>query len=147
MEQFDARLEELAIDCDYGNCIKDRLKEQLINGVRDNAFKKKLLGSMDNSLTDFLKKARTFKQVAQDVRSSRQGESSFSGTHFVKQSRAYTSKLTRLPANISRSPAGFWNSAKTSRAHQTVGNQPFWPCPRCGGLWHFAESYWYRDKE
>lgn len=78
VEQFDARFRELAIGCNYGNSFKDSFNEQFINGVKEDALKMKLFGSEEDSLADHLKEARAFKQVARDVRSSRQIDSSFS---------------------------------------------------------------------
>lgn len=39
VEQFDVCLRELAIDCEYGGSLDDRLKQQLINGVKNDALK------------------------------------------------------------------------------------------------------------
>jgi hypothetical protein len=147
VEQFDARLRELAIDCDYGGSLEDRLKEQLINGVREDALKKKLLGSEEDSLADLLKKARTFEQVARDVRSSRQSDSASSDAHYVQQARAPTSKSTRPQPYSSRPPGTQLKSADCSRNPNASGKQPIHPCHRCGGTTHFADACWYRDKE
>lgn len=51
---------ELATDWDYGYSLEDRLKEQLMNGVKEDALKMKLLGSGENFLADLFKKARKF---------------------------------------------------------------------------------------
>lgn len=58
---------------------------QLNNSVMDYTLKKKLLGSEEDSLADLLKKARTIKQVAWDVLSSRKGDTSSCDAHFVQQ--------------------------------------------------------------
>lgn len=44
VKQFDARLQELAIDSDYDNSLEGPLRELLINGVKEDALKK-FLGS------------------------------------------------------------------------------------------------------
>lgn len=52
--QCDARLREIAIDCDYTGSFEDRLKKQQINIVKEDALKMRLLGSKEDSFADII---------------------------------------------------------------------------------------------
>ena len=92
IDDFIVRLRELAIDCHYDAVVlRERLREQFINGVRADSLKRKLLEADYEDLDSLLKRARTFEQVDRDVRSSRNSgnapTSSSSEAHFVEQRR------------------------------------------------------------
>ena len=127
IDEFIVRLLELSIDCLYDAAVlKERLREQFINGVRADALKRKLLESEDDDLDDLIKSARTFEQVDRDVRSARiSGNISLptiaSGeTHFVKHQT---------------------KTSSVARNHQP----PI--CFRCGGTRHDASTCLYKEQK
>ena len=87
IDEFVSRLRHLAIDCQYGGAmLTEVLQEQFINGIRAEAFKKKLLAAENETLDQLLAHARFFEQVERDDRSLHQEvkqEINSSETHFV----------------------------------------------------------------
>lgn len=113
VEQFDARVRELAIDCDLNGSLKDRLNKQMINGVKD-ALKKKLLFRSKTISPIFLRKRAQLNKYFRDVRSARLGDIFTSEVHYVQQSRAPKNLSTRQQTSFSRMPNTQLNSANTS---------------------------------
>ena len=124
IDELILRLRELAIDCHYDAAVlRERLREQFINGIRADRLKRKLLEAEDEDLDALLKRARTFEQVDRDVRSSRNSSnatnSSVSEAHLVEQHRAAGPVFSR----------------------PLTGS-----CNRCGGITHGSQSCWYKNQ-
>ena len=70
IDEFSVRLRRLAIDFKFEANLEDRLRDQLIVGVRNESLRKKLFEGEDKSFTDCVKISQTFETVHREIRSS-----------------------------------------------------------------------------
>ena len=145
IDEFIARMCHLAIDCQHGGAmLTEVLQVQFINGIRAEAFKKKLLAAENETLDQLLARARSFEQVERDVRAFRQNvkqETNSSETNFfnkVNSSKPNASAFRQI------SRPGMKNGNFQNVGFRIPSNCV--NCYRCGGSNHNSSVCWYKDK-
>ena len=94
VDDYMAELRHAAMDCQFGDQLEPRLKDQFVVGLKSEHIKKKLLEDEDRALADIISKARALELVDREHHASRAATSSNSSTtHQVRarDSRHYQS--------------------------------------------------------
>ena len=71
IDEFIAELRHASMDCGFRDQLDNRLKDQVVIGLRSDHIKKKLLEDEDKDLADILKRARALELVDREHSSSK----------------------------------------------------------------------------
>jgi hypothetical protein len=142
IDEFMARLRELSLHCQYKNAtLNEVLRVTLINEVRYESFKNKLLEAENETLDNLLVRVRTFEQIERDIRGSRQPNDE---AHFVKQHQApqashrpQGTRQSQVPQSPQHKQSG--TSAAQFKLFSNL-------CYRCEDSRHLASACFFKDK-